>query len=137
MIYSSLADAATDDAVLRELTDLYGERVVALPPVALVIAAYDEEGAIGPVVAASVRMFADESRNRDGRPKPVADHFGDLGRGLHAALDLYVSADVRLDDGQLIRRKQHAAETVGPQPSWIRSDTSISLGDWRGPVFRL
>ena len=52
MIYSSLADAATDDAVLRELTDLYGERVVALPPVALVIAAYDEEGAIGPVVAA-------------------------------------------------------------------------------------
>ena len=50
MSYSSLADAATDDAVLRELADLYGERVVRLPPVALVIAAYNEEGAVGPVV---------------------------------------------------------------------------------------
>ena len=55
MIYSSLADAATDDAVLRELADIYGERVVTLPPVALVIAAYNEEGTVGPVVDALPR----------------------------------------------------------------------------------
>ncbi|HEY0935335.1 MAG TPA: glycosyltransferase family 2 protein [Trebonia sp.] len=51
MTYSDLADAATDDAVLRELADVYGERAVRLPPVALVIAAYNEEGAVGQVVA--------------------------------------------------------------------------------------
>ena len=45
-----LADAATDADVLRELADAYGQRVAALPPVALVIAAYNEEGAVGPVV---------------------------------------------------------------------------------------
>ena len=55
MIYPSLADAATDDAVLRELADIYGERVLALAPVALVIAAYNEEGAVGPVVEALPR----------------------------------------------------------------------------------
>jgi len=51
VIYFDLADAATDAGVLRELAHLYGERVAALPPVVLVIAAYNEEGAIGPVVA--------------------------------------------------------------------------------------
>ncbi|MGH3252106.1 MAG: glycosyltransferase family 2 protein [Trebonia sp.] len=55
VINSDLADAATDDGMLRELTDIYGERVVTLPPVALVIAAYNEEGAVGPVVAALPR----------------------------------------------------------------------------------
>ena len=49
---AELADAATDDAVLRELADIYGDRVGTLPPVALVIAAYNEEGAVGPVVKA-------------------------------------------------------------------------------------
>ena len=43
-----LADAATDADVLRELADAYGQRVAALPPVALVIAAYNEEGARRP-----------------------------------------------------------------------------------------
>ena len=52
MFYSDLADAATDDAMLRELTDIYGDRARSLPPVALVIAAYNEEGAVGPVVEA-------------------------------------------------------------------------------------
>ena len=50
-----LADAATDADVLRELADTYGQRVAALPPVALVIAAYNEEGAVGPVVEALPR----------------------------------------------------------------------------------
>jgi glycosyltransferase involved in cell wall biosynthesis len=55
VFYSDLADAATDDAVLRELTDIYGDRARSLPPVALVIAAYNEEGAVGPVVEALPR----------------------------------------------------------------------------------
>jgi hypothetical protein len=50
-----LADAATNADVLRELADAYGRRVAALPPVALVIAAYNEEGAVGPVVQALPR----------------------------------------------------------------------------------
>jgi hypothetical protein len=45
-----LGDAATDADVLLELAGAYGQRVAALPPVALVIAAYNEEGAVGPVV---------------------------------------------------------------------------------------
>jgi hypothetical protein len=49
---------ATDDDVLRELADVYGQRAVKLPPVALVIAAYDEEGAVGPVAAALPRRCA-------------------------------------------------------------------------------
>jgi glycosyltransferase involved in cell wall biosynthesis len=53
--YPNRADAATDDAVLRELAGTYGERAVRLPPVALVIAAYNEEGAVGPVVEALPR----------------------------------------------------------------------------------
>ena len=55
MIYSDLADAATDDQALREIAAIYGERATALPPVALVIPAYNEEGAVGPVVAALPR----------------------------------------------------------------------------------
>ena len=52
MIYSDLADETTDAEAVRELARTYGERAVRLPPVALVIAAYNEEGAVGPVVEA-------------------------------------------------------------------------------------
>ena len=52
MMYQNPADQVVDDDVLKALTDAYGDRVTSLPPVAIVIAAYNEEGAIGPVVAA-------------------------------------------------------------------------------------
>jgi hypothetical protein len=45
-------DLAIDNAALDELGSAYGDRVRKLPPVALVIAAYNEEGGIGPVIAA-------------------------------------------------------------------------------------
>ncbi len=45
-------DAAIDDAAIRVMTGQYGDQVRHLPPVALVIAAYNEEGAVGPVVRA-------------------------------------------------------------------------------------
>jgi glycosyltransferase involved in cell wall biosynthesis len=43
---------AIDSAALTALREVYGDQVRSLPPVALVIAAYNEEGAIGPVIAA-------------------------------------------------------------------------------------
>jgi glycosyltransferase involved in cell wall biosynthesis len=50
MTYANPADANVDDAALETMRATYGDRVAKLPPVALVIAAYNEEGAIGPVV---------------------------------------------------------------------------------------
>jgi len=50
MFYSNPTDAAIDADAMRTLADTYGERAAKLPPVALVIAAYNEEGAVGPVV---------------------------------------------------------------------------------------
>jgi glycosyltransferase involved in cell wall biosynthesis len=48
--YASPADIAIDDAALAAMAGRYGDRVRKLPPIALVIAAYNEEGAVGPVV---------------------------------------------------------------------------------------
>ena len=52
MIYSNPRDRAVDDAAAGAFTETYGERAASLPPVAIVIAAYNEQGAIGPVVEA-------------------------------------------------------------------------------------
>jgi hypothetical protein len=55
---SSLDDAAADAGALRALADSYGARAASLPPVALVIAAYNEEGAVGAVVEACRAPYA-------------------------------------------------------------------------------
>ena len=52
MIYRNPEDQVVDDAAIKALIDAYGERAGGLPPVAIVIAAYNEEGAIGPVIKA-------------------------------------------------------------------------------------
>jgi len=52
MIYKDPRDQVVDDAAIKALIDAYGERAAGLPPVAIVIAAYNEEGAIGPVIRA-------------------------------------------------------------------------------------
>jgi glycosyltransferase involved in cell wall biosynthesis len=52
MTYTNPADQAIDDAAATAFVDAYGERATALPPVAIVIAAYNEEGAVGPVIEA-------------------------------------------------------------------------------------
>ncbi len=52
MIYANPQDQVVDDAALKAFIDIYGERATSLPPVAIVIAAYNEAGAIGPVVEA-------------------------------------------------------------------------------------
>jgi glycosyltransferase involved in cell wall biosynthesis len=99
--YSNPTDAAIDDDALRTLTDTYGERATKLPPVALVIAAYNEEGAVGPVVeslprtvcglAAEVIVVADgcadaTAKEADGAGAIVADV--PVNRGQGAALRL-------------------------------------------------
>ncbi|HLK00771.1 MAG TPA: glycosyltransferase family 2 protein, partial [Streptosporangiaceae bacterium] len=50
MTYSSPADESIDDAAIAEFTRRYGDTARAVSPVAIVIAAYNEEGAIGPVI---------------------------------------------------------------------------------------
>ena len=55
MHYGNPSDASIDANALETLTVRYGERATRLPPVALVIAAYNEEGAVGPVVEALPR----------------------------------------------------------------------------------
>ncbi len=50
MTYTSPADQAVDDAAVKAFAETHGERATSLPPVAIVIAAYNEEGAVGPVV---------------------------------------------------------------------------------------
>ena len=46
------ADAAIDADAISAFTGQYGSRATELPPVAIVIAGYNEEGAIGPVIEA-------------------------------------------------------------------------------------
>ena len=45
-------DKAIDGAAIRAFIEEFGDRATSLPPVAIVIAAFNEEGAIGPVVEA-------------------------------------------------------------------------------------
>ena len=52
MIYSNPEDQVVDDSAIKVFIDAYGERATSLPPVAIVIAAYNEAGAIGPVIEA-------------------------------------------------------------------------------------
>ena len=51
-------DEIIDSAAVRAFTDQYGGRAANLPPLAIVIAAYNEEGAIGPVVEALPQTVA-------------------------------------------------------------------------------
>jgi glycosyltransferase involved in cell wall biosynthesis len=50
MIYGNPKDQATDDAAEAAFREAYGERATSLPAVTIVIAAYNEAGAIGPVI---------------------------------------------------------------------------------------
>jgi len=52
MTYKDPRDQVIDDDAIKAMIDAYGERVRRLPPVAIVIAAFNEAGAIGPVIEA-------------------------------------------------------------------------------------
>jgi glycosyltransferase involved in cell wall biosynthesis len=51
-------DEVIDSAAIRAFTREFGDRATAMPPVAIVIAAFNEEGAIGPVVDTLPRAVA-------------------------------------------------------------------------------
>jgi hypothetical protein len=53
------AAASVDDAAAGAFAAAYGERALELPPVAIVIAAFNEEGAIGPVIGALPATICD------------------------------------------------------------------------------
>ena len=50
MTSSQVDNEGIDSAAISAFIAEYGERATALPPLAIVIAAYNEEGAIGPVL---------------------------------------------------------------------------------------
>ena len=52
MTSAQVDNAAIDTQAVAAFVAEYGERATALPPLAIVIAAYNEQGAIGPVVGA-------------------------------------------------------------------------------------
>jgi glycosyltransferase involved in cell wall biosynthesis len=52
MTTTQAEDEAIDSTASRAFADQYGSRAAKLPPLAIVIAAYNEEGAIGPVIEA-------------------------------------------------------------------------------------
>ena len=52
MIYGNPRDQVVDNAAAKAFIDAYDERATRLPPVAIVIAAYNEAGAIGSVIHA-------------------------------------------------------------------------------------
>jgi Glycosyl transferase family 2 len=94
-------DLAIDNAALDRLRDEYGDRAHSLPPVAIVIAAYNEEGGIGPVISAlpnavcglptATVIVADGCA--DGTAQEARDHGGivcdvPVNRGQGAALRL-------------------------------------------------
>ncbi len=50
--HAPVDQGAVDDAAIEAFSSQYGTRATNLPPLAIVIAAYNEEGAIGPVIEA-------------------------------------------------------------------------------------
>jgi hypothetical protein len=50
MAYANPEDQVVDDAAVKAFVQAYGDRATRLAPVAIVIAAYNEEGAIGAVI---------------------------------------------------------------------------------------
>jgi glycosyltransferase involved in cell wall biosynthesis len=55
----TIDNEAIDSAAAAAFTIQYGARATALPPLAIVIAAYNEEGAIGPVIEALPPIISD------------------------------------------------------------------------------
>src|ERR1700722_12437229 len=108
VFYSNPADAAIDADALQAVADAYGQRVSKLPPVALVIAAYNEEGGVGPVVeslprtlcglAAEVIVVADgcadaTAKDADAAGAIVADVPVNRGQGAALRLGYRIARD--------------------------------------------
>jgi glycosyltransferase involved in cell wall biosynthesis len=93
--YASATDVTIDDEVIAQLRSTYGTRITELPPVVIVIAAYNEEGAVGPVLEALPRQYC----GLDAEVIVVADGCKD-GTVKEASAAGAVVADVTVNRGQ-------------------------------------
>jgi glycosyltransferase involved in cell wall biosynthesis len=93
--YASATDVTIDDEVIAQLRSAYGTRITELPPVVIVIAAYNEEGAVGPVLEALPRQYC----GLDAEVIVVADGCKD-GTVKEASAAGAVVADVTVNRGQ-------------------------------------
>jgi glycosyltransferase involved in cell wall biosynthesis len=112
MFYSNPADATIDADALKTLADGYGERATKLPPVALVIAAYNEEGAVGPVVEALPRTVC----GLDAEVIVVADGCADAtAKEADAAGAIVCDVPVNRGQGAALRLGYRVARDGGAQ----------------------
>jgi len=112
MFYSNPADATIDAGALKTLGESYGERAANLPPVALVIAAYNEEGAVGPVVETLPRTVC----GLDAEVIVVADGCADAtAKEADAAGAIVCDVPVNRGQGAALRLGYRVARDGGAQ----------------------
>ena len=112
MFYSNPADATIDADALKTLNESYGERATKLPPVALVIAAYNEEGAVGPVVETLPRTVC----GLDAEVIVVADGCADAtAKEADAAGAIVCDVPVNRGQGAALRLGYRVARDGGAQ----------------------
>ena len=112
MFYSNPADATIDADALKTLNESYGERATKLPPVALVIAACNEEGAVGPVVEALPRTVC----GLDAEVIVVADGCADAtAKEADAAGAIVCDVPVNRGQGAALRLGYRVARDGGAQ----------------------
>ena len=154
------ADVAIDSSALRDVAAAYGERALRLPPVALVIAAYNEEGAVGPVVealprnvcglATAVIVVADgcadaTAKEASGAGAIVADVPVNRGQGAALRLGYRIARDggaryiVTTDaDGQYNPREIESllAPVVTGEADFVTGSRRMGSEETRDPVRR-
>jgi len=110
--YASAADVATDNEAIARLKEAYGSRVTSLPPVAIVIAAYNEEGAVGPVIEALPRQYC----GLDADVVVVADGCADAtAKEADAAGAIVADVPVNRGQGAALRLGYRIAREGGAQ----------------------
>ena len=109
---ASARDVAVDDAAITVMIDQYGDRMRELPRVALVIAAYNEEGAVGPVV----RNLPARACGLDTATIVVADGCADAtAKEADAAGALVADVPVNRGQGAALRLGYRIARDGGAQ----------------------
>ncbi len=103
-------DEAIDTAAIRAFTEEFGDQATKLPPVAIVIAAFNEEGAIGPVVEGLPRTVG----GLDAVPVVVSDGSVDAtGKEAREAGALVCEVPVNRGQGAALRLGYRLAREGG------------------------
>jgi glycosyltransferase involved in cell wall biosynthesis len=105
-------DQTVDSAAARAFTDQYGAKATHLPPLAIVIAAYNEEGAIGPVLEA----LPDQVAGLDAAKIVVSDGSTDgTVKEAHSGGALVCDVSERRGQGAALRLGYRLARDGGAQ----------------------